>query len=104
MNTELDYAIPAEEPVNPDSMNFKEYIQYKMKAVPGKNGRKTITAAQLAESLGMSTKVFQEILNGRRAGPDRRDFVIALCAELGLDGEETDDALRLLITCFSHSC
>ena len=95
MNTELDYTIPAEEPVNPDSMNFKEYIQYKMKAVPGKNGRKTITAAQLAESLGMSTKVFQEILNGRRAGPDRRDFVIALCAELGLDGEETDDALRL---------
>ena len=51
---------------DPDSMNFKEYIRYKMKAVRGKNGRATLTAAELADALGMSTKVFHEILNGRR--------------------------------------
>ena len=76
-------------------LNFKSYIQAKMKAVYGKKGSRTVTAAELADSLGMSTKVFQEILNGRRSEPDRRDFVIALCAELGLDAEETDEALSL---------
>ena len=92
---EYEYAIPAEEDAGPEGRNFKEYILYKMKAVPGRDGRRTVTAAQLAETLGMSTKVFHEILNGRRGGPDRRDFVIALCAELGLDAEETNDALSL---------
>ena len=82
MNGEYAFTIPAEESISPDSLNFKEYIQYKMKGVEGKGGRKCITAAELAEALGMSTKVFLEILNGRRTGPDRRDFVIALCAEL----------------------
>ena len=95
MNGELAFTIPAEESISPDSLNFKEYIQYKMKGVKGKKGRKCITASELAESLGMSTKVFLEILNGRRVGPDRRDFVIALCAELGLDAGETDEALSL---------
>ena len=98
MNGEYAYAIPAEEVVSPDSLNFKEYIQYKMKGVGGRNGRRCITASDLAESLGMSTKVFLEILNGRRSGPDRRDFVIALCAELGLDAGETDEALSLFPT------
>ena len=98
MNGEYAYAIPAEEAVSPESLNFKEYIQYKMKGVGGKNGRRCITASDLAESLGMSTKVFLEILNGRRSGPDRRDFVIALCAELGLDAGETDEALSLFPT------
>ena len=92
---EYEYAIPAEEYADPEGRNFREYILYKMKAVPGRDGRRTVTAAQLAETLGMSTKVFREILNGRRGGPDRRDFVIALCAELGLDAEETNDALSL---------
>ena len=98
MNEAYAFNIPAEESVNPDNLSFKEYIQYKMKGVEGKGGRKCITAAELAEALGMSTKVFLEILNGRRTGPDRRDFVIALCAELGLDAGETDEALSLFPT------
>ena len=68
---EYEYAIPAEEDAGPEGRNFTEYILYKMKAVPGRDGRRTVTAAQLAETLGMSTKVYQEILNGRRGEPDR---------------------------------
>ena len=80
---------------NPDGLNFKSFILSKMKAVSGSDGRRTLTSAELSDALGLSTKVFQEILNGRRSGPDRRDLVIALCAELALDADDTDEALRL---------
>lgn len=80
---------------NPDGLNFKSFILSKMKAVSGSDGRRTLTSAELSDALGLSTKVFQEILNGRRSGPDRRDLVIALCAELALDTDDTDEALRL---------
>ena len=80
---------------NPDGLNFKSFILSKMKAVSGSDGRRTLTSAELSDALGLSTKVFQEILNGRRSGPDRRDLVIAICAELALDAEDTDEALRL---------
>ena len=95
MNGELGFTIPAEEYADPAGMNFKEYIRCKMKSVRSRDGRRTVTAAELAEALGLNVKVFRDILNGRRSGPDRRDFIIALCAELGLDAEETDDALGL---------
>ena len=62
MDGEYAYRIPAEKGVNPNSLGFKEYIQHKMKGVEGRNGRKCITAAELSEALGMSTKVFLEIL------------------------------------------
>ena len=81
--------------INPDGYSFKEYITSRMRASYGADGARTVTSSELADTLGMSTKVFLEILNGRRVGPDRRDFVIALCAELGLDAEETGEALRL---------
>ena len=80
---------------NPDGLNFKSFILSKMKAVSGSDGRRTLTSAELSDALGLSTKVFQEILNGRRSGPDRRDLVIAICAELALDTDDTDEALRL---------
>jgi len=79
---------------NSAAMNFKEYINEKLLAVAGREGKSHATSADIACALGLSTKVFQEILNGRRSGPDRRDLVIALCAELGLDAEETDEALK----------
>ena len=80
---------------NPDGLNFKSFILSKMKAVSGSDGRRTLTSAELSDALGLSTKVFQEILNERRSGPDRRDLVIAICAELALDADDTDEALRL---------
>ena len=80
---------------NPDGLNFKSFILSKMKTVSGSDGRRTLTSAELSDALGLSTKVFQEILNGRRSGPDRRDLVIAICAELALDAEDTSEALRL---------
>ena len=80
---------------NPDGLNFKSFILSKMKAVSGSDGRRTLTSAELSDALGLSTKVFQEILNGRRSGPDRRDLVIALCAELALDADDANEALRL---------
>ena len=80
---------------NPDGLSFKFFILSKMKAVSGSDGRRTLTSAELSDALGLSTKVFQEILNGRRSGPDRRDLVIALCAELALDADDTNEALRL---------
>ncbi len=80
---------------NPDGLNFKSFILSKMKTVSGSDGRRTLTSAELSDALGLSTKVFQEILNGRRSGPDRRDLVIALCAELALDADDTNEALRL---------
>ena len=95
MNGEYQSTEYAADIYNPTGLNFKSFIQSKMKAVYGKQGSRTITAAELAEALGLSTKVFHEILNGRRSGPDRRDFVIALCAELGLDAGETDEAISL---------
>ena len=80
---------------NPEQLEFKEFISEKLKAVNSVSGYSHITAWELAETLGMSKKVFLEILNGRRGDSDRRDFVIALCAELGLDAVETNEALRL---------
>ncbi len=80
---------------NPFDLSFKDYIFQKMRAVAGAAGKAHISTADLAGALGLNTKVLQEILNGRRGGPDRRDLVIALCAELALDAEETNEALRL---------
>ena len=80
---------------NPDGLNFKSFILSKMKTVSGSDGRRTLTSAELSDALGLSTKVFQEILNGRRSGPDRRDLVIAICAQLALDADDTNEALRL---------
>ena len=94
MNVEY-YAVPPVGYEDPAGLNFKEFIRWKMKAVPGSDGRKTVTAAELADALGVNIKVLLDILNGRRAGPDRRDFVIALCAQLGLDADDTNDALGL---------
>lgn len=95
MNVKFEYAIPAEGYEDPADMSFREFIYYKMKSIPGGNGRKTVTAAELADTLGLNIKVFHDILNGRRTGPDRRDFVIALCAQLEMDAEETNDALGM---------
>ena len=89
-NTAYDSGI-----VNPDNLSFKEYILANMKVAGAYGVRKTVTSAELADTLGVSTKVFQEILNGRRSGPDRRDFIIGLCAQLQLDADETQEALRL---------
>ena len=50
--------------VNPEGLNFKAYILSKMKTVRGSDGRRTLTAAELSDALGLSTKVSQEILNG----------------------------------------
>ena len=80
---------------NPEQLEFKDFIREKLKAVNSVSGYRHITAEELAETFGMSKKVFLEILNGRRGDSDRRDFVIALCAELGLDTVETNEALRL---------
>ena len=95
MNMLQNNTVEAGSAANPDGLSFKEFIMANMRTVPGRGHKKTITSAELAETLGLSTKVFQEILNGRRGGPDRRDFIIALCAELGLDVEETQEALKL---------
>ena len=95
MNEEYENDVLGTDIANPDKLNFKSYILAKMKGVRSASGCRTITAAELAETLGVSTKVFQEILNGRRTGPDRRDFIIGLCAELGLDADETNEALML---------
>ena len=80
---------------NPNGLCFKDYISEKMLAVEGREGKAHASSADLADALGLSAKVLQEILNGRRSGPDRRDLVIAVCAQLGLDAEETNEALRL---------
>ena len=66
---------------NPDGLSFRDYIALKMQAVAGAAGKAHISSADLAEALGLNTKVLQEILNGRRGGPDRRDLVIATCID-----------------------
>ena len=45
---ETEYSIPAAEEADPAGRNFREYIRYKMKGVPGRNGRRTVTAAAMA--------------------------------------------------------
>ena len=80
---------------NPEGLNFKEFISEKMQAVKGHAGKAHASYSDIAEALGLSPKVLKEILNGRRSRPDRRDLVIAICAELGLDAGETNEALSL---------
>ena len=80
---------------NPEGLTFKDYISEKMHGAKGRDGKAHASAADIAEALELSTKVLQEILNGRRNRPDRRDLVIAICAELGLDAGETNEALGL---------
>ncbi len=75
---------------------FVEFIRKQSKAKEGPNNsieRDRVLRKELANRLGVKYCTLKHILNQSR--PTSRDFIIAMCSQLQLDPELTDEALFL---------
>lgn len=77
-----------------DEVRFSDYIKEKRKLEASPSGKKNITTRELAERLGIDYEQFRKILNMNKP-TKKRDCIIAICAALRLNSEETDEALVL---------
>ena len=77
-----------------DSKEFTKFIKEKRKELIGSSGKKGLPTRELAERVGIDYEMFRKILNMNKA-TKKRDCIIAICATLKLDSEETDKALEL---------
>jgi len=77
-----------------NSKEFTKFIREKRKELIGASGKKGLPTRELAERVGIDYEMFRKILNMNKA-TKKRDCIIAICAALKLDSEETDKALEL---------
>lgn len=73
---------------------FAEFIRKKRKVVLSPTGKDGISIQEHADRLGLSKGMYQKILNKQKE-TQFRDCIIAICASLSLDVEETNTALNL---------
>ncbi len=73
---------------------FSDYIKEKRKLEASPSGKKYITTRELAERLGIDYELFRKILNKNKP-TKKRDCIIAICAALRLNSDETNEALVL---------
>lgn len=76
-----------------DSKEFAKFIREKRKEIIGSSGKKGLPTRELAERVGIDYEMFRKILNMNKA-TKKRDCIIAICAALLLDSEETNKALE----------
>ena len=75
--------------------SFAELFRDKQKALGEAKGRK-ISTAEIGLLLGFDYETFRKIVNKHKEKQTKkRDCIIAICAVLGCDASETNDALRL---------
>ena len=74
--------------------SFAEYIKEKRKLEKGASGKRTLSTRELAHRLGIDYEMFRKILNMNKP-TKKRDCIIAICAALRLDIDETNEALIL---------
>lgn len=80
---------------NKKQLTFSEFIKDKRKALRDKDGKERgISTRELAALLDIGYEQFRKILNQNKP-TKKRDCIIAICAALRLDSEETNDALML---------
>lgn len=78
----------------PEDLTFAKYIKSKRKEVRSPSGKEGISIGEHAEMLGLSQEMFRKILNKQKPNQSR-DCVIAICAAIGMDVDDTNTALRL---------
>ena len=76
------------------SESFAEFIRRKRKEVYNSSGTKILSIGEHAQRLGLSKDMYQKILNKQKPNQSR-DCIIAICATIDLDSEDTDYALHL---------
>ena len=77
-----------------DQISFSNYIKEKRKLETSPSGKKNLSTRELAERLDIDYEQFRKILNMNKP-TKKRDCIIAICAALRLNSEETDEALIL---------
>lgn len=77
-----------------EGLSFAQYIRKKRKEVFNASGKEGISVGEHAGKLGLSQEMFRKILNKQKPNQSR-DCVIAICAAIGMDVEDTNTALRL---------
>ena len=74
--------------------SFPDYIKRKRKLEKGKSGKNPLSTQELAKRVGIDYEMFRKILNMNKP-TKKRDCIIAICAALRLDIDETNEALIL---------
>ena len=77
-----------------DSESFADYIRRKRKEVYNASGDKILSIGEHARRLGLSQEMYRKILNLQKPNQSR-DCIIAICATLEMDSEDTNKALHL---------
>lgn len=86
-----------EDHITSPSLSFADYIRSKRKEVRDPSdptGKKTLSIKAHAASLGLSQEMYRKILNMQKPNQSR-DCIIAICAALHMDVDDTNKALHL---------
>lgn len=73
---------------------FALFIKSKRRLMKSDSGKDGISTRELAQKLNICYDQFRQIINKRRR-TKKRDCIIAICAVLMLDADETNEALKL---------
>ena len=81
-----------------DNLTFKKFVDNKRREMAGEEGYKSKKSyyplSLIAEKLGVSKEMLQKRINKQKP-TTKRDFIIGVCAVLGCNSAETNQALRL---------
>ena len=77
-----------------EHQSFSDFIKDKRKLELGSSGKKSMTTRELADRLDIDYEQFRKILN-MNIPTKKRDCIIAICAALRLDSDDTNEALVL---------
>ncbi len=79
---------------NENKISFSGYIKEKRKLEASPSGKMYLSTKELAKRLDIDYEQFRKIINKNKP-TKKRDCIIAICAALGLNSEETNKALVL---------
>lgn len=96
LSSEQEYLLHEHEYMTEDKLTdtFAEFIRKKRKEVLSPTGKEGISIQEHADLLGLSKGMYQKILNKQKE-TQFRDCIIAICASLSMDVEDTNTALKL---------
>ena len=83
-----------EEACSTSNKSFAAFIKDYRKHWYNSKGKPGISTKELAECVGIGPEMFRKILNKQKPNQSR-DCIIAICAALAMDEEDTNEALRL---------
>lgn len=83
-----------DEEISGSEESFPNFIKVKRKMENNSKGKPGLSTKELAGRVGISPEMFRKILNKQKPNQSR-DCIIAICAALKLDVEDTNEALRI---------